>query len=43
MNKHSENTKPDTCDNNGLVVVFIDEFGCLVEEKTSLFFIKKQS
>ena len=37
MNKHSENTKPDTCDNNGLVVVFIDEFGCLVEEKISKF------
>jgi hypothetical protein len=37
MTKYSENTKPDTCDNNMLVVVFIDEFGHLVKEKKGKF------
>ena len=37
MTKHSKNTKPIACDNNMLAVVFIDNFGCLVDEINSQY------
>ena len=42
MTKHSENTKPDTCDNNLLAVVFTkDELLALsISDRVRLFFMK---